>query len=387
MAMVTGSYPPQPCGIGDYTDRLVRELLAAGINVEVITTRAKAPRSNASVRYEAESWRMSSWKKGVAWMREQGYDLVHIQYPARFYGYPPDLALLSYLLRKGLPGVPLVVTFHEFRITHLLRQLTVGAIALPVHKVLFTADIEREAFVRVMPWLRRKTDVIRMAASIATLPFPPDARTELRASLDIEEGDVVIVYFGFLHPNKGIETLLKTFSLVHKARSNTRLLMLSLLEPDTNHYHAQILQEAQRLDITGAIVWVGYLSASDVSRHLSSADIGFFPYQDGVTLRRLSFITAMCHGLPCVTTAGPAGGAGIGLSDRGNVMLVSPSDNIDGFAGRLSSLVDSADSRRAIGDSALRWGEQFQWGSVVERMTGVYQSLMSKRKGSEGMNS
>jgi glycosyltransferase involved in cell wall biosynthesis len=379
--MVTGSYPPQPCGIGDYTARLVRELLASGTEVEVITTRAEAGRTDPVVRSEVENWKASTWKSAVAWMREQGYDLVHIQYPAKFYGYLPSLALLSLILRRGLPGVPLVVTFHEFGITHLLRKLTATCIALPVAKVLLTADSERAALERVMPWLRGKTEVIEMATTIPTLPLLPGARDRLRASLGIKAGEMVIVYFGFLHPNKGIEGLMRSFSLVHEARRDTRLLMLSLLDPGKIPYHTEVLRLADQLGITGSVVWAGYLPPDEVSRHLSAADIGFFPYQDGVTLRRLSFMTAMCHGLPCVTTARDAGSGGVGLSQGGNVLLASTSDDAEAMAGKLVSLVDSDSRRREVGDAARRWAEPFQWSTIVARTTGVYQSLAGRDQG------
>ncbi len=378
--MVTGSYPPQPCGVGDYSDRLVQELVAAGTGVEVITTRAEAERTDPLVRYEVENWKTSTWKRAVAWMVQRDYDLVHIQYPAKFYGYIPDLAFLSAILKRGLPGVPLVATFHEFRITHLLRRLTVGGIALPVQKVILTADSERVALERMMPWLRGKTDVIQMATTIPTLPLSAEERDSLRISLGVREGDVVILYFGFLHPNKGIEELLKVFSLVYRARPNARLHMLSLFEPATNPYHAQIRMQAVQLGIADAVVWAGYRSADDVSGYLSAADIGFFPYQDGVTLRRLSFMTAMCHGLPCVTTTGHAGSADLGLSDGENVLLAPTPVDAEGMAGRVLSLVDSADRRRAIGDAAKRWAEPFQWSTIVARTLQLYQSLIGTHK-------
>jgi glycosyltransferase involved in cell wall biosynthesis len=379
IAMVTGSYPPQPCGIGDYSDRLVRELVAAGVDVEVITTRAEAARTDAVVRHEVDNWKISTWRKAVRWVAEQGYDLVHIQYPAKFFGYIPDLAFLSFLLKRGLPGVPLVATFHEFRITHLLRKLTVGGIAFPVEKVLLTADSERVALERFMPWLRGKTDVIQMATTIPTLPMSTDRREALRISAGIKEGELAIVYFGFLHPNKGIEELLKAFSLVHTARRNTRLVMLSLFEPRTNPYHARIQGEAERLGITDAVVWAGYLSTEDVSRHLSAADIGFFPFEDGVTLRRLSFMTAMCHGLPCVTTSGHAGSADIGLSDGANLLFASTSDDVDSMARSVLSLIDSAGQRHAISEGAKKWAEPFQWSTIVARTLEVYQSLIKRK--------
>ena len=38
VAMVTGSFPDDPCGVGDYTARLSQELARQGIHVCVLTT-------------------------------------------------------------------------------------------------------------------------------------------------------------------------------------------------------------------------------------------------------------------------------------------------------------------------------------------------------------
>src|SRR5205085_11119201 len=47
------------------------------------------------------------------------------------------------------------------------------------------------------------------------------------------------------------------------------------------------------------------LSAGDVSRHLQACDLLVQPYPDGVSTRRTSFMAALAHGRPTVTTRGP----------------------------------------------------------------------------------
>ena len=50
----------------------------------------------------------------------------------------------------------------------------------------------------------------------------------------------------------------------------------------------------------------GKLSTNDVSRHVSACDVMLQPYQDGVSGRRTSVMTALLHGVPVVTNAGKA---------------------------------------------------------------------------------
>jgi glycosyltransferase involved in cell wall biosynthesis len=48
----------------------------------------------------------------------------------------------------------------------------------------------------------------------------------------------------------------------------------------------------------------GMLAAENISRHISACDVMLQPYQDGVSGRRTSVMTALSHGVPVVTTIG-----------------------------------------------------------------------------------
>jgi len=374
VAMVTGSFPPQPCGVGDYTDRLVKELLIAGATVEVVTT-AAGRESESNVRYMLQQWTLRNWWNALRWMRTRSFDVMHIQYPARFYGYRPVLAFLSIVAKLVMPGVPIVVTLHEFRITHFLRKLTAVALTFPADAVVLTADSERAAVEKWMPWLRARLHVHTMASTISPVPMNEERRRLVRRSRGIADDDVLIVYFGLLHPNKGIETLLETFAVVYRQLSGTRLMMLSLFDPSNDPYHARLKAETASLNVQDAIVWVGYLDNRAVSEHLGSADVGFFPYQDGVTLRRLSFMTGMSHGLAILTTAGHAGTEDIGLRSGENVLLVDAAAPVDVVAQNLLLLVKDPDLRSRLSEGARAWAAPFQWGTIVAKTLEIYAGL------------
>ncbi len=380
VAMVTGSYPPQPCGVGDYAQRLVDELKGAGVSVDVVTTDAQDRDDAGSVAFALAKWTFRNWWQALRWMRTQRYDVIHIQYPARFYGYRPVLALLSLMAKVAIPGVPIVVTLHEFRITHLLRKLSSIGLTAPSAAVVLTADSERGAVEKWMPWLRSRLHVLTMASTISPVPIDDRRREELRRSRGIAIDDLVIVYFGLLHPNKGIETVLRSFAIAHREMPSTKLMMLSLFEPLSNPYHARLQSETVRLNVQDAVVWAGYLDNRRVSEHLGCADIGFFPFQDGVTLRRLSFMTGMSHGLPTLTRMGHAGTEELGLRDGHNVLLVGPEATVEEIADRLLKLAREPELRLRLSKRSREWSAPFQWRAHITKMLAIYAGLTREKR-------
>ena len=374
--MVTGSYPPQLCGVGDYSERLVSELQRVGIETHVITTACGGRPVLPSVRYQLDDWRFAGWRQAVRWMSAQSYDIVHLQYPARYFGYRPGLAFLTSVLRSGLPGTPIVVTFHEFRISHFLRKLTVAAIASRADAVTVTAESERRILTRWIPWVSRRMYIVPLATTIPVLAVSPEERLRIRTRDGIAESDVVVAYFGFLHPNKGVERVLRSFAILRSRCMSARLLMMCMYDPVTNEYHRQLQETARRLNIEDAVKWTGFLPSDELSRHLSSSDIGLFPFAEGVSLRRLSFMTAMAHGLPTVTTVGQVPATELGLRDGEHAFLVPTMSPEESFADALVQLADSGDLRARLADGARRWAKPFQWEGVIARTVAIYHDLL-----------
>jgi glycosyltransferase involved in cell wall biosynthesis len=378
VAMVTGSYPPQPCGVGDYTERLVHELKATGVEVDVVTTRAKQARSAIEIKYELTDWKLRTWKDAACWIAKQRYDIIHMQYPAKFYGYLADLAFLTSTLRQCVGGTPIVVTLHEFQVTHVLRKLTSGAIAQYADAVVLTAESERRLFGRFLWWMKAKTHLIRLAIVIPTIPMTGDEKRMLRRKYSFGDDDVVIAYFGFLHPNKGIERLIESFAIVHHEGTPVRLLMLCLFDPVLYKYHAKVRDLVKRLNIENAVTWSGFLSPEDVSRHLSIADIGLLPYEDGVSSRRLSFMTLLSHGLPTVTTVGRTSLEELMLREGEDVVTVTARGSAEELALCVTRLIDSLALRDRLRLAGPVWAQPYRWDVVTRQTAELYRKLLGR---------
>jgi len=374
--MVTGSYPPQRCGVGYYTHKLVSELTDAGLEIDVVTTKGEHFRDDPIVRFEVPDWKTRTWWREVGGMEKGRYDLIHVQYPARHYGYRPDLAGLTLTLKRRFPGVPVVVTVHEFSITHILRKLTVGAIVSPARAVVTTADSERNSLIRWLPWLKSRMSVIHVATNISRLPISADRKREVRWHCGVKDEDRLVVFFGLLHQNKGVRRMFEAFAIVHSMHPEARLLMLTEFKPEENAYHAKLDSLTKELHIRGAVIWKDFRDSTDVSELLSASDVAFMPFEDGVTLRRTSFMAVMGHGLPTVTTLGKESPENLGLDHGKNVCLLQQSASDAEMAEAVSDLIENEGHRREVGEAALKWSERFTWSSIVEKTVEVYRAVL-----------
>ena len=93
--MVSGSWPPEPCGVGDYASRLSDALEDVGIDL---------------LRFGGkQALRMRNLHQSLGQVRNLEADIIHLQYPTMAYGRsfaPPLFAMLA--------EVPVVVTLHKF---------------------------------------------------------------------------------------------------------------------------------------------------------------------------------------------------------------------------------------------------------------------------------
>ncbi|MBI5677654.1 MAG: hypothetical protein HZC52_04010, partial [Planctomycetes bacterium] len=78
VAMVTGSFPDDPCGVGDYTARLSQELARQGINVCVLTTdlpEIKPLHPSITVCKVVKSWRLCNTFRFVRFLKAMKPDI------------------------------------------------------------------------------------------------------------------------------------------------------------------------------------------------------------------------------------------------------------------------------------------------------------------------
>ena len=290
---VSGEYPPDVGGVGDYTAHLRTGLANLGWPSRVLTRKQVG-------RWDARS---------LLWLLRTapGGGIVHIQFQAGAYDLLGDVCLMPALVRVFRARTRVVTTFHDTREPYLfpragrrLRQQAVRFLARTSHAVI-AAD-QRDLVEIGGPSPRHHR--VPIGSNIACAPPPGFDRQAYRSRLGLGPNTLAVAYFGLLNASKGLDLLLDAFELLLDRRPDTRLLLLGggvgASDPTDRATADRLRSRLERL--RAHVIATGWLAAPDLSAHLLSGDIAAFPYVDGASPRRGSLLACAEHGLPIVST-------------------------------------------------------------------------------------
>ena len=293
---ISGEYPPDVGGVGDYTLRLRLALHERGHATSVLTRR------------DVKRWDARSLISIMGAAPTRG--IVHIQYQPAAFDLLGDICLVPVLMALFRRRVRSVITFHDVRVPYLfpgagrLRQAAVRLLARSSNAVI-AADT------RDLELLRTQSKCvlhIPIGSNISRSPPADYERRAFRARLGLQDDDLAIVYFGLLNWSKGVDLLLDAFELVRARTPRARLFVLGgtsgVSDPTDRDTAARLRSRLARAG--DALIRPGWLNPVELSAYLLTADVALLPYVDGASARRGSLLACAEHGLPIVSTQ-PAG--------------------------------------------------------------------------------
>ena len=375
VCLVTGEYPPQQGGVGDYTRELAEALRRQGIDVIVLTGCLAGSAPQVERRITGWGWRL--WSELDRALAELAPQIVHIQYQAAAYGLHPAINLWP---RRSGRRWPVVVTFHDLRVPYLfpkagpLRFRCVVELARGAAQTIVT-NLEDQ--VTIAPYLRQPPVLIPIGSNIPPVPPAGYDRAAWRAQAGVAEGEVVLAYFGFLNESKGGEELVQALATLRHQGLPVSLWMIGAQvgssDPTNRAYLARVRGRIAELGLEPFVRWTGYMAPHEVSANLLAADLCVLPYRDGVSFRRGSLLAALAHGLPVVSTCPRLPLAEV--IDGQNMALVPPKD-AQALAARIAALIADPAARRRLGEGARRLAAQFDWTTIAQRTVEVYDALV-----------
>jgi glycosyltransferase involved in cell wall biosynthesis len=175
-------------------------------------------------------------------------------------------------------------------------------------------------------------------------PVDPARQSSLRASLNVADGQKIVLYLGRLEESKGVEFLLQAFAQLRQADS-------VLVVAGKGTRETQLRQQAQDLGIAARTRFCGYVPIKQTPLYFSLAWVFAFP---SITVRTgkepwgVVVNESFNQGVPVVATDAVGAAAGGLVQDGINGAIVPERD--------ASSLAWALD--RLLGDPVLRqtWG-------------------------------
>ncbi len=379
VCLISGSYPPIHCGIGDFALKLATAMAQQGAMIQIITSRHEVAAScggGVTVLPLVDKWNLGALSLILAQLRTELPDLVNVQYPTQQYGRSLAINVLPTFLRVQL-RLPVVTTIHEFGTYRQLGKLRVALSGLTSHRLVVTDQANLRQIESFVPFLKTKLELIPIGANIEPC-MSNVQRQQQRAMYGATDADIVLAYFGFISPSKGLETLLPAFQTARRANSGLRLLLIADRDPaDASYadYHRRIENLLDQLDLHEQVHWTGYVSPAQVSALLASADIAVLPFRDGASLRRTTLISALSHGLPTLSTIG-VGATRDSLGEDTGVRLIPPS-NVLVLAEAILTLASDPAGRLRLSEHARQFASRFRWDNIARQTLSVFERVLN----------
>jgi glycosyltransferase involved in cell wall biosynthesis len=343
-AMITGPAPAHLDGVSDYAERLAAALGGAGVEVDAVPLRPPSPgRWLAATVAAAET------------VRRMRPDLVHVQFAPSAYRFSALPGLLPRLLP---PGIPLVTTIHEYGwwtapgwipgpAWRPLERLRLWdretALLVPASRAVVVTNPDHGAEVRRRTG--RRPVLIPIAPNVDGAGAAPDrAGTRRRYG-----GDFLLVFFGFVHPVKGVRYLLDALPALRTIRPGLRLVVAggftsqALPEGEARAFRRELEARSARRGVADAVTFTGYLPAPEVSALLAAADAAVLPFTAGVSAKSGALLAALAHGVPTAVT----------VPDEPDPRL-RDGDNVAAIPIRRDAAAIAVTLRRLLVDPALR---------------------------------
>ena len=274
------------------------------------------------------------------------------------YGRQLLVNVLPMALRLGTGGARTVVTLHEFSSASRAGRSRIRLTLLGVDHLITVEEREYRRFTR-----RRgagRVHLIPVASNIPASDADVTRRRRLRAELFGPSATApLLVFFGFLAPDKGLDTLLRALVLL-QGDPAPNLLCVGGIAARAAGFKAVFRTQVEELGVESRVRYTGYVpSQTDVADLLATADVGVLPLREGCGERNASLLALLAQGLPVVTTLRPGGAV-----EGPGVTTVPP--------GAPHALAEAIGESLRMGPAREAGWSPFGWGDVAERTAAVY---------------
>jgi glycosyltransferase involved in cell wall biosynthesis len=280
-------------------------------------------------------------------------------------------AFLRSAVRAGRPSIlrPCGMLTQWSLARHPLRKrvlwrIRAGSAAASARMIHFSSEQERDE-TTLLP--RDGQDWFVEPNGIVAESFTGGNGATFRRRFAIPDTDRIVLFIGRLHPGKGIENLIRAFSVFSSADD---AILVIAGPPDTPAYGGELDRIARESGAAARIRFIGPVSQSLRNDALASADV-FALVSDHESFGN-SALEALAAGVPALVSDRVPLSHHIVAHDCG---VVCRTDTASVSRG-LDTLLQRSRADREIGTRARACAAEFEWRRVASRIMNRYGSLL-----------
>jgi glycosyltransferase involved in cell wall biosynthesis len=359
-----GNYLPRKCGIATFTSDLLGAVAARHPESQCFAVPVNdvdgCYRYPEVVRFEIEEQDLSSYREAADFLNSTEVDVVSLQHEFGIFGGPAGSHLLALLRHLK---APVVTTLHTVLLKPNADQYRVmrKLIAHSARLVVMT-ERGRSILQEVYQAPSAKIDLIPHGIPDVTFVAPDRYKGQFGVS-----GKQVLLTFGLLSPNKGIEHVLHALPEVVAEFPNLVYILLGATHP----HELRTRGEAYRLSLeaiarenkieNNVIFHNRFVELKELTEFIGAADLYITPYLDEAQITSGTLAYAFGAGKAVIST--PYWHAAELLRDERGVLV--PFADPKAIAREVSGLLRNGTRRNSMSAQAYRLGRAMVWSNTA----------------------
>ena len=362
IAMI-GNHLPRRCGIATFTTDLAEAIASDRMGSECGVVAMNDPGSHHAyperVVFAIDEGDPASYRRAADHLNLDGADVVSLQHEYGIFGGPAGVFLLD-LVREL--RMPLVTTLHTVLANPNASQRAVmDELTTRSDRLVVMSTMGKDLLQRV-----HRVDSDKIAVIPHGIPNVPLTRAS-KERLGLQGNDVMLT-FGLLSPDKGIENVIDALPRIREERPNVVYVVVGVTHPhvkerDGEAYRSMLEHRAKRIGVDENIVFHDrFVSHDDLVQFLSAADIYVTPYLNSEQITSGTLAYAVGAGKAVIST--PYRYA-CEILDEGRGVLVPPKDPA-AIARAALEILTNEPRRRTMEAHASALGRKMTWPIVAQ---------------------
>src|SRR5271157_1246687 len=375
-----GNHLQRRCGIATFTHDLHRAVLTSHQDLETCVVAMTNPGCTydypSAVRFQVREEMIDDYAQGAEFLNNASFDVVSLQHEYGIFGGEAGGNIIDLLSRLEMP---VVTTLH-----------TVLADATPIQRDVMRRIIDTSAKIVIMSetareLLRSVHDV--PAHKIEVIPhgipdFPIlDETHHAKAEFGFG-GKTIILTFGLLSPNKGIEFMLNAMPSIIKSCPNAVYVILGATHPNLvrdqgEAYRDSLTARVQELGIGDHVVFFNqFVDQATLLNFISMCDVYVTPYLNEAQMT--SGTLAYSFGLGKAVVSTPYWHAKELLSDGCGILV--PFGDAKALSVEITSLLMNDARRDSMRRRAYAASRSMTWARTAKRYLSVFETESEKAR-------
>ncbi len=374
-----GNYLPRQCGIATFTTDLCEAIAAeygdtTCIALPVNDLEAGYPYP-ARVRFELMEKDIDSYLRAADFLNINNVDLVCLQFEYGIFGGRAGSHILA-LLREL--RMPIVTTLHTIlQDPNPDQRRVLEEVAALSDRLVVMSERGAEFLQEVYRVLPEKIDFIPHG-----IPDVPFVDPSFHKDLFGVEGKIVLLSFGLLSANKGIENVIAALPAILDKHPNVVYIILGATHPqvrrrDGESYRLSLQWLAQEKGVEGQVIFYNrFVSLEELGEFVGAADIYITPYLNAAQITSGTLAYTLGAGKAVIST--PYWYAEEMLAKKRGVLV--PFRDPAALAEQVIDLLGNESKRHAMRKRAYLFGRAMIWPRVARRYMESFERARAERR-------